>query len=93
MKTASENSHQIVDRFLKHLGEPVSEPQTERAVTHILDRLRSEGVRNPVRVLSTASPLRPARVPTWSAVTAAVVLLIAGPCCIRLCCSWEPRRQ
>src|SRR4029453_13257045 len=78
MKTPNENSRQTVKRFLTHLGEPVGEDQTERAVANVLDRMRTECVPNPARVLAMPTVSRPARMPIWSTVAAAVVLMLAG---------------
>ena len=66
-----ENSRQTVERFLTHLGEPVGEDQTERAVANVLDRMRTEYVPNPARVLTMPSVSGPARMPIWSTVAAA----------------------
>src|SRR4030095_12456190 len=78
MKTPNETSRQTVERFLTHLGEPVGEDQTERAVANVLDRMRTEYVPNPARVLTMPSVSGPARMPIWSTVAAAVVLMLAG---------------
>jgi hypothetical protein len=78
MKTPNENSRQTVERFLTHLGEPVGEDQTERAVANVLDRMRTEYAPNPARLLAMPTVSGPARMPIWSTVAAAVVLMLAG---------------
>src|SRR4030095_14200765 len=78
MKTPNETSRQTVERFLTHLGEPVGEDQTERAVANVLDRMRTEYLPNPAPVLTMPIVSRPARRPIWSTVAAAVALMLAG---------------
>ena len=75
MKRQTEDSRQIVDRFLEKLGEPLPEEQVERATGRVLDRLLLEG---PGALSSPSFALVARSSPRWGAIAAGVILVLAG---------------
>lgn len=75
MKHQTENSRQIVDRFLEKLGEPLPGEQVERATGRVLDRLLSEGPG--ARSSPSFTPVARSA-PRWGAIAAGVLLVLAA---------------
>jgi hypothetical protein len=73
MKRPAENPREAVDRFLGTLGEPLPPPQVERAIARVRNRLdEAESLS-----VSVDTP-RPAKRLQWSAVAAAVLVMLVG---------------
>jgi hypothetical protein len=77
MKNTEQNPRVIVGRFLEKIGEPVSEEQSDRAVSSVLERLRAKGV-SVSRFPVIAAPVLQTQSRGWSAIAAAVVVILAG---------------
>ena len=77
MKGQTGKSRRIVDQFLGNMGEPVSEEQSERATSDVLERLRAGDVGG-FRAMAVSVPVRPAPSRVWVAIAAGVAAMIAG---------------
>ena len=77
MSYRDKNPRQIVDQFLGEMGRPVSEEQSDRAVSSVLERLQTESA--PVLDFAVTAAKSPsARSGMWRAVAAAAVVMLAG---------------